>query len=306
MAGKKIVLPTTFSDNGLPILRDDPILSSGSLMLLDAAHTASPWAAGVPAHNALLPNLASDSAMAILGTADANAVKPKFIYTTAFNAARGKVERSVKGGLHYLVSAGVWPANTNEGAKFDLPLAMRQRLLANLDNDYFVSMWARVTRPQGVNGAEVVPHYMQISNTTSSTGQYLAAFSHQTLPNTTARIGYRETNSNALGPMLRNIGVSVFTSGKPTLAIDADAQAGNLRANFGVAGKPLNSANASVTNNALPSYVLYRYYVEDLTVSGRSYSDVDAIDSAEYTKQVLTAGGRYYNDTVPTDPATLP
>jgi hypothetical protein len=42
-----------------------------------------------------------------------------------------------------------------------------------------------------------------------------------------------------------------------------------------------------------------------LTVSGRTYAEVDAIDHALYTREVLTPGGRYYGDTY-TDPATLP
>lgn len=48
-----------------------------------------------------------------------------------------------------------------------------------------------------------------------------------------------------------------------------------------------------------------RAYVEDLTVSGRTYAEVDAIDHALYTKEVLTPGSRYYGDTF-TDPATIP
>jgi len=52
------------------------------------------------------------------------------------------------------------------------------------------------------------------------------------------------------------------------------------------------------------SGVIYRAYMEDLQVSGRSYAAVDAIDFEQFTKHVLTAGGRYYGDTY-TDPATI-
>jgi hypothetical protein len=41
------------------------------------------------------------------------------------------------------------------------------------------------------------------------------------------------------------------------------------------------------------------------TVSGRTYEQVAAIDQALYTKEVLTAGGRYYGDTY-TNPTTIP
>ena len=53
-----------------------------------------------------------------------------------------------------------------------------------------------------------------------------------------------------------------------------------------------------------PSRAVYRMYIEDLTVSGRTYAQVDAIDYAQFTKDVLTVGGRYYGDTY-TDPTTL-
>jgi hypothetical protein len=66
------------------------------------------------------------------------------------------------------------------------------------------------------------------------------------------------------------------------------------------------SINASGTaKESAPSVVFYRTYLEDLTVSGRTYAEVDALDVALYTKHVLTTGGRYYGDTY-TDPATIP
>jgi len=51
--------------------------------------------------------------------------------------------------------------------------------------------------------------------------------------------------------------------------------------------------------------VLYRLYIEDLTVSGRSYADVDALDLLGYQQQVLSPEGRYSADTILTNPATV-
>ena len=44
--------------------------------------------------------------------------------------------------------------------------------------------------------------------------------------------------------------------------------------------------------------------IEDLTVSGRTYAEVDALDYALY-QAAFAADGRYHGDTN-TDPSTLP
>lgn len=55
--------------------------------------------------------------------------------------------------------------------------------------------------------------------------------------------------------------------------------------------------------NQAPSWILYRAYLEDLTESGRTYAEVDAIDTAEYVK-AFNPDGRYHDD-LWTPPATL-
>jgi len=55
--------------------------------------------------------------------------------------------------------------------------------------------------------------------------------------------------------------------------------------------------------NKSASGIFYKLYIEDLTVSGRSYEQVDAIDFALYTS-AFSAGGKYYGDSF-TDPATI-
>jgi hypothetical protein len=48
--------------------------------------------------------------------------------------------------------------------------------------------------------------------------------------------------------------------------------------------------------NVAPSGVLYRVYLEDFTVSGRTYSEVEAADLAEFAT-AFGVGGRYAGDT---------
>ncbi|RQS00227.1 hypothetical protein DIE02_27720 [Burkholderia sp. Bp8991] len=52
------------------------------------------------------------------------------------------------------------------------------------------------------------------------------------------------------------------------------------------------------------SAILYRVFLEDLTVSGRTFAAVSALDQSLYNA-AFTSGGRYNGDTY-TSPSTLP
>lgn len=56
--------------------------------------------------------------------------------------------------------------------------------------------------------------------------------------------------------------------------------------------------------NKATSRIIYRARIEDLTVSGRTYEEVEAIDFALYTA-AFAVGGKFYGDTY-TDPTTFP
>lgn len=56
---------------------------------------------------------------------------------------------------------------------------------------------------------------------------------------------------------------------------------------------------ALVASAGAPSFALYRLYIEDMTVSGRDYAEVEAIDLAAYTRE-FAAGGKFYGDTFTT------
>jgi len=65
-----------------------------------------------------------------------------------------------------------------------------------------------------------------------------------------------------------------------------------------------NNGSSSALTNQCPSDIFYRGYCEDLTVSGRSYADVDALDKALWDA-AFAAGGRFAGDTF-TAPSTFP
>jgi hypothetical protein len=65
-----------------------------------------------------------------------------------------------------------------------------------------------------------------------------------------------------------------------------------------------NGGSGSALTNQCPSDIFYRGYCEDLTVSGRTYADVDALDKALWDA-AFAAGGRFAGDTF-TAPSTFP
>jgi hypothetical protein len=79
----------------------------------------------------------------------------------------------------------------------------------------------------------------------------------------------------------------------------------NGRVMWGASANTYNAAVLSSRNGHWPSWVVYRFYVEDLTVSGRSLATVYALDQAALAAAFAT-GGRYNGDAVVTNPSSLP
>ncbi len=76
-----------------------------------------------------------------------------------------------------------------------------------------------------------------------------------------------------------------------------------MAGNYGLTNSYL-SAGADAAYNGHSSRVYYRFYLEDLTISGRTYAQVEALDKAVFDA-AFAAGGRYNGDTW-TSPTTLP
>lgn len=297
MSGLKLVIPTTFTDNTLPILRDDPVLNAGSLMMLEPNHPARPLAAGMPANNGLIPNIAHKELNAILGgTYNVGDLDPKLVYTAGLSGTKGKLERSGKGGIHGIVSQSVALAS-GDGAQTQMFAALNNYIKANYGHNYYFSFWDRITRinagalPNAAAGTEGV-----IGGNTSAAGELMMQVGTQLLNGSGTQSGAR-IGTNVVGPRFGNVGLT-----GPLNSFDQPA--GALGAMWGAYPGGYNAAVLASRNNFWPSFVFYRFTIEDLTVSGRTYAQADAADFAEYTKQVLTPGGRYYGDTS-TDPATI-
>lgn len=307
----KIKPPGSSFPTTLPKFKVDPILPSGpgALWLVDATHVAEQWAAGVPANNAVIPNLVSYQANAING---ALGVLPLAFQTDGLlTGVFGKVERSTKGGLHVILSRA---ANSDflshSSSKYytrivqDTSKSPWTAWGANIygttgadgswHHSMYLSTWTRITRAQTTGANAYTP--AEIARGASS--GYKIKFQAETgglvhYPNNVPQV-----QQTALGGAFNAVGATTAVIGTdPTSAAD-------LLLNPFIGGHwPSWNFNTGVRENA-PSFVFYRSYCEDLTVTGRSFAEVSAIDQALYTKHVLTAGGRYYGDTY-TDPATI-
>ena len=300
MGNKLILTGTTITDLTAPVLLQvDPLESAGSLALYEPAHPAGPMAAGVPVNGTAIPNLLAAKALTMIPTATAATLAGQVALGSSFTGAKGRIERTGKGGIHLITSqnagAGI---DVNTYARCESSALLGTFLNANPTHDIFYSIWARITR-LSVAGTAANPLQSKMTNPTSANSinfySRTGAGGDTEYPNTAARIGYRHSANlypEALGPLIQNIAVDTATAWAAATATVL------MHGGTGVvAGIAADYAKAH-------SIVFYRAYLEDLTVSGRTYAQVDALDIAEYTKQCVTAGGRYVGDTY-SDPATL-
>lgn len=279
---------------------DDEIMSAGSLMLIDPTHPAAPSSgyvnstSGAPADGALVPNIAYKPAAALVGGgAGLGSLSPAVGVGSAFTTPNlCKIERSSKGGIHVIApQPGTYMANRH--VRLPMPANVRAYMKANPTNDFFVSIWHRVTRLTTQAGVA--------SHSTLGAGLADAFFYFGSRPTAGGEVNYPVANrigtrgalsTGAVGNTIQNAAWSAV-AGTVAASYDTNNYLWAVGDNYG-SGLPGKSF----------SDIFYRMYIEDLTVSGRTYATVDALDYAAYTREVLTTGGRYYNDTF-TDPTTV-
>lgn len=257
MSGFKIVLPTTFSNQSLPILGDDPILSKGSLVLVEPGHPVNPLV-GVPDDGTLLPNLAFQQATALVG----GYVTGAQLAAPYVKPSAGALWRTSKGALQWSTAGG----NAAGGAL--LPLKVLQHIEKYPDHVRYVSWWGGYVSGTGING----------------------------------QLTYATLNSDGAP----DNGAWSLTGG----AGGGNAQLGPRRGSVAQAYQGTRNATAAATHgmakifgrimpNPTPSngqMIFTRFYLEDLTISGRTEAEVQAIDSELFARNVLTPGGRYYGE----------
>jgi hypothetical protein len=290
----------TGDQSAMPVLPDvsaDSMLTNGSLVLVDPSDDAWPWSPGAPAPGSIIPNLAWDRAAELLGTGDAEDFG--LPWNNTLSGVEAEFERSAKGGLHGIVSQT--NAGTSSDAAFlSLPTSIRDYLFAHQTHALFISLWGSVTRLTTATQDPLATIYNSSPTTNFLTFMEAVSGSSAAIRPVigTGFVGQRLTGGNfgqAGVPSLANLGVNAWNGAAPP-------NAAALSAALGIWG---NYANfASLVRNKGKSWVLYRLYIEDLAVSGRSYAAVDALDFAAW-QAAFGSGGRFNGDTY-TAPSTFP
>lgn len=260
----------------------DPMLpDEGALYLYDPTHPAGAWGGGATV-GLSIPNVAAASAAKLTGSA--------LNGTLAKGGTTVTARRSSKGGIHLTHPEGA--ARSGEFVAMDVPSALAAYIQANPTHSYYMSQWTRTTRLASWGGTPSFTSTIHINS-----GSFLATIFHtpegaNTYPQKNLGadklLGARTTYSPPLNtPALSSVGVSGWYGTAPTTSVGMTVRP------FMLGGTGAVQAVASS-----PNLAIYRCYLEDLTVSGRTYAQVGAVDSAQFTEACLTADGRYYGDTV--------
>jgi hypothetical protein len=165
-----------------------------------------------------------------------------------------------------------------------LNTGLEDYLTANKSHSMYSAFWGRSVTPPLALSAGAPQH----------TGADGALFLFYSRPNANGETQYPNT-AKRIGHF--GEGVSPMVAGAPIfqdIAITDFSTAGSSIA------RPLYFIDGFGTGSEfgkLGAMIFYGFYMEDLTVSGRTYAQVDALVKAKYTKEVKTAGGRYFGDT---------
>lgn len=293
MPGVKITLPLSFTDTSLPLLRADPLLTHGSLLLAEPGHPANP-VVGAITDGLVLPNIGwAEAAELIPGATAGSTGAVVDIQGAITTAPKGLIERSGKGGMHVIVSQATALAS-GDGVIWGPSSSVASYIFNNKSHSFYVSYWDRMTRPNA--GSPPSSSYTVPWGVLQSATTMMCTFRESSLgvPSGATPLGFRPTPisavQNSVGPRYGNVAlpVNVHTLNNPHVQCGAC---------WGAPNPSANNSSLATRNNKWPSFVAYRFYIEDLTVSGRTWADVDAIDYALYQKHVVNPGGRYYADT---------
>lgn len=246
-------------------------------------------------------------------------------------ASKWKLERTLQGGIHGIVSKTTDTVNTFGYAA--IPDSIKQWIInrwptnAGPDGPLIgMSLWHRVTRQAATSGT---PASMFMAGLVSLSGFSLSitgSFNRgtygggdATATNLFSMLDPAAQNVNAMA--IRNLYSTRWSqAAKPTLA--------QLAAVFGWGNIPPFNLGSYI--NGAASYVLYRLALVDLTAAGLSYLDFAALSRREWVIATSAAGtvipelvvtrngvlerhpafvtryaGRYFGDNTPTDPATI-
>lgn len=299
---QKIVLSdVVFTDTSLPLIHPDALLSSGSLFLFDPSHSLGGFS-GVPASGVTVPNIAWQEASNILGSGTAATLAGLVASVGMATPAEFVVERTLKGGVHGIITQAGAQA-TSRAWTVKVPNAVRDYLALHAnDHQFYISVASKVTRP-GLNTSSAPQSLGHFTNVSAATSNYLFHFGSGNFApgsGSAKNGGFRIFPANST-EVTAAAGTDRFTNGA-VIGATGNAPVGTEVVEFGVG---TFGAWNTLNYNKAASRILYRTYIEDLTVSGRTYAQVDALDFAAY-QAAFAVGGRFYGDTWSNPAVVLP
>ncbi|HBB4314480.1 TPA: hypothetical protein KBN14_003467 [Escherichia coli] len=264
-----------FTDPRMPIFYPYPGLTDGSLGLLDAYEVDENFNLSATGTDiSTTPNLAAIPAATLTGVSQADL---DFKYSNTLGSTEVKFERTPKLGIHGIVSQ----VNQVSGhlARFRCPGILPYVVAHQNDHQFAVFVHHRITRDKP-------------SSTSQNPSEVL--MSHNSAP-----------SSNKLLIASLDGGLT----GNPALKSQASAKTGTDMAvatayyDHMVWGSP--SGFGMLLNNLCRSYVLYRWHFIDLTAAGMTMAEATASEQDIFNRR-FSSGGKYYGDTIPTNPSTFP
>jgi hypothetical protein len=213
----------------------------------------------------------------------------------------GLVERTGKGGIGAIISTNAASfTDATTGFNIAIPDGVYTFAKANPTHVYYYSVYHRVTRAGALPGT--IKAFSCPLGGDTKFGMMMSAST-----NTTGTV----TNASAIddtvgGPRFRDVASTPASGwGSDTTNLEPTYRPGQRSAWLVGNRHQLNQVTSPVSRRGQGgSRIFYRFYMEDLTVSGRSYATVNALD-VELFNLLFGTGGRYTGDTF-TDPVTIP
>lgn len=280
--------------NAPKLVKYDPIENnSGSLFLWDAGR--QPFTM-IPSSGTVLPNLLDDYS---------NASGKAFVVSkgsASVNNDYAKIELTQKKALHFIVSQ-TYPTDISGEAFWGVlgDNALMAHVYDQIVNNpnLYISFWIRGTRKGKDRGGKFGPMLSYVRDNNSNSVFYMT--SKESKPAVSA-------NSTSVSKM-QNV------TGTVDAFLLPNAHQMNVRgysfqpvypdSRFFIGSGIYGPWSTELSLNESPSYALYRIYVEDLKLSGRTFAEVKAIDDAEFEK-AFAVGGRFYGDTWSDPVSVLP
>lgn len=280
----------TITDQNAPFLAlyDEIESKTGSLLLWDAGlsqeHSIE---TGVVLENLLQAYpLASDKAFSVA------------IGGSTAQAALSTKQLTPKGGLHFITSQA-YAGEAYGGEVFSgvrANAALRNYLASLANPNLYVSMWTRITRKAKGQAGKQAP-LLSYAQTTSNYLMFMQSTQTQIALNgvSTSKLNKTATSDDVVG--VPNCYQGNVTGKSGTGVVSSTS--------LTIGSGHYNPFSSITSLNEAPSFILYRIYVEDLSVSGRTYEQVKAIDDAEFNA-AFAPGGRFYGDTWSNPSTVLP